>query len=132
MEHSEIRALLAEGEGREKVIDMVMKERLEDLDGISFDSDAFETMYEDMLNEVGGEELSLPFNLHITPAELLKEHDPVGYRCGKADYWDSCLDEFIEVDEVLYDEGEYNLVYAGAEEEVEEAEEEKEEPAHAE
>ena len=60
-------------------------------------------LYDDMLDDcydfsaVGG-----PF-AHMQASKVLAENDPVAYRCGKNDYFDSLSDEYYEIDGELYE-----------------------------
>lgn len=68
-------------------------------------------LYDEMLREVHADALRGPF-AHLDAAELLKEADPVAYRCGSVDHFDSLTRErqYEEIDEQLYDAREVQAI----------------------
>ena len=60
-------------------------------------------LYDDYLNEQG--EINI-CGLTYSPSEVLKEVDPIAYRCGYNDFCDSFYDEIEEEEEEEEDEDE--------------------------
>ncbi|EOK9195622.1 hypothetical protein PST17_RS13950 [Escherichia coli] len=68
---------------------------LEDkIDNFEIDEDKYDDKYDEWLDEIYGE--IMIGNISFLPSRILKELDPIAYRCGFSDYIDS-LD--IEDDE---------------------------------
>ena len=68
---------------------------LEDkIDNFEIDGDKYDDKYDEWLDEIYGE--IMIGNISFLPSRILKELDPIAYRCGFSDYIDS-LD--IEDDE---------------------------------
>lgn len=54
-------------------------------------------MYDDWLVELYQSSLdTVPFLRHVSAAKLMKEHDPVGYRCGFADFIEGLMDTGVK------------------------------------
>jgi len=73
-------------------LDELIKERGElqnDLDGLELDPEDYTEQYEEMLNEVYGEFMG------FEAARILKELDPIAYRCSLLDY----VDNFHHIEE---------------------------------
>jgi len=103
------------------------------VDGIRFDTaeeaaqeviDSLdERPYEDMLDEMGTIEIC---GLGYYPSEILSKVDPIAYRCGMSDYYDSLYSD------ILYDiermnSGDTESYYDSEVEAIEEEEPEEEE-----
>ncbi|QXV77798.1 hypothetical protein bas59_0104 [Escherichia phage EduardKellenberger] len=75
-----------------------LKKQIADLenkiDNFEIDEDKYDENYDEWLDEVYGE--IMIGNISFLPSRILKELDPIAYRCGFSDYIDS-LD--IEDDE---------------------------------
>ena len=90
-----------------------------------------ERAYDDMLDEcydlsrVGG-----PFEC-MSASRVLRECDPVAYRCGLNDYTDSMRDEWEEIDGDYYDKGEVDDIRERIESEIEAEDETAEDEAAA-
>jgi len=56
-----------------------------------------DSQYDDMLNEVFSFDSVGGCFSHMTPSHVLKECDPVSYRCGKNDWLDGQRDQWTEV-----------------------------------
>ena len=83
----------------EKAIQIAaLKKQIADLenkiDNFEIDEDKYDENYDEWLDEVYGE--IMIGNISFLPSRILKELDPIAYRCGFSDYIDS-LD--IEDDE---------------------------------
>ena len=83
----------------EKAIQVAaLKKQIADLenkiDNFEIDEDKYDENYDEWLDEVYGE--IMIGNISFLPSRILKELDPIAYRCGFSDYIDS-LD--IEDDE---------------------------------
>ena len=82
-------------------------EKEKELDAIEIDIDSqeFEEMYEQMLDDCY-EEIKIG-SLTFSPSQILKECDPIAYRCGKIDYADSMdvaeTEEYKQVESELYE-----------------------------
>lgn len=88
-----------------------------------------ETAYNDMLDDCYSlESVGGPFS-HMSASRVLKEVDPIAYRCGMNDYTDG--EEYVEIDCDYYDkrevEKERDEFISELESELEELEEELEE-----
>jgi hypothetical protein len=90
-----------------------LKKQIADLenkiDNFEIDEDKYDENYDEWLDEIYGE--IMIGNISFLPSRILKELDPIAYRCGFSDYIDS-LD--IEDDE------EYQELQTGLEEAKEE------------
>ena len=75
-----------------------LKKQIADLenkiDNFAIDEDKYDENYDEWLDEIYGE--IMIGNISFLPSRILKELDPIAYRCGFSDYIDS-LD--IEDDE---------------------------------
>lgn len=83
----------------EKAIQIAaLKKQIADLenkiDNFEIDEDKYDENYDEWLDEIYGE--IMIGNISFLPSRILKELDPIAYRCGFSDYIDS-LD--IEDDE---------------------------------
>lgn len=83
----------------EKAIQVAaLKKQIADLenkiDNFEIDEDKYDENYDEWLDEIYGE--IMIGNISFLPSRILKELDPIAYRCGFSDYIDS-LD--IEDDE---------------------------------
>jgi len=84
-------------------LDELIKERDElqnDLDNLGLDPENYEQEYADSINEYEGEFMG------FEAARILKELDPIAYRCGLLDYVDAChpiedTEEYKELEEEI-------------------------------
>ena len=70
-------------------------ESLEDLmDALEYelDSDEFESLYNEMLDEIGDVEIGGYYYSHSLALERV---DPIAYRCGMNDYYDSVISDIM-------------------------------------
>lgn len=86
-----------------------------------------EARFNDMLDECYSfESVGGPF-AHMSPSRVLKECDPVAYRCGVNDYADG--EEWVEVGDSYYDQGDVEKIKDALMEELEGVESDLEEAA---
>lgn len=125
MNTSKIDLLLKTIETIEVVIDQKENE-LHDLD-LQIDNFApdLHDQYDGMLDDIYQEEIDqVSFISLPCPSELLKEHDPVAYRCGYTDFVDSFdFEELKEYQDLLEQKEEIENEISELEEQIEEIQE---------
>jgi len=62
-----------------------------------------EEYFDDILDDVYGE---IDVGVKFYPSRVLKELDPIAYRCGLNNYMDSVRENFYELDEEYYSQDE--------------------------
>lgn len=101
-----------------------------DLNNIELQIDNFEPdlhdHYDESLDDIYQEEIDqISFISLPCPSELLKEHDPIAYRCGYNDFVDSFdFEELEEYQDLLQQKKETEEIIQEIEEQIEETEQE--------
>lgn len=113
-----------------ETIEVVIEQKANELHKLDSQIDNFEPdlhdNYDRMLDDAYQEEIDqVSFISLPCPSELLKEHDPVAYRCGYNDYLDSFdFEELVEYQDLLQQKEEFENEISELEEQIEEIQEE--------
>ena len=111
-------------------LEILTEQKQNELKEIEFFIDNFEPdlhdHYDEMLDDTYQEEIDqVSFISLPCPSELLKEHDPVAYRCGYNDYLDSFdFNELEEYQDLLQQKEEIENEISELEDQIEEVQEE--------
>jgi hypothetical protein len=110
-----------------KFTDEQIKDKLDELGYSPVEESDYEERYCDELDDLYNfEQIGGPFS-HMLPSRVLEEIDPIMYRCGLSDFFDSYMNsDFVDVDDEYYSRDEYDEAIDALYEDEENEDEENE------